>query len=161
MSDNNEISKPSIIHHLIIESILIIIIIFMLVKCTPDIKVDSQGNVKNIIETISLTKEGKLILSKKNGDVISISDSIDKTNNEDPRLKQLHNITIVATGGNERAIRTKDQISFIDGILSSALADEHKNPDHIYYNLTTRIDGTTTCRRYNITLHWKYVGPCI
>ena len=161
MNVNNEISRLPMKCHLIIELLLFIIVVILLFQRDDPIRVNTQSFAKNNVENISLLKDGTLVETDSNGVVLSTTAPEKISEHGDP-LKQLHSISIaiVKTNG-ENDYHNKIESGFVDKFISSAVAGEHKKPSHQYYQETKWIDGRKSCKRWDITLDWKRVHPCV
>jgi hypothetical protein len=154
MNINYEISTLPTKYHLIIELFLIIVIVFMLVKCQPSINVDSQGLVKDTVLNMSLLPDGTLVVADPYSDEV-ITVVGEKPINHGP-LKQLQSITLAVTEDSGEYNATGQKVGILDTLISSAMATKHNLPGHKYYNLSWRYGNVAGCTRYDIT---KYPPP--
>jgi|CXWL01.1.fsa_nt_gi hypothetical protein len=160
MNINDAISNSKIKHHLIVESLLLLIIVFLLIKCSGTITIDPKGFAENNVVNFSLLKNGSVVKTDRKGNIISVSEVKELPPNYKP-LKQIHGIAIAVTRTTDNKSIGVASLGIIDSIISPAMAREHQIAGHIYDQITFNIDNTLSCERYDVTDDWEFVGECI
>lgn len=165
MSDDKEATNSAVKYHVMVELFLSLIIVIILIKIfiyIPDIKVDTQGFIKNIVLNFSILPDGTFVVSKQNGEVI---DTIPlKNQSSEESLKQLINVGIAVIEKIDTRNYVDRKLGLIDSIISPAMASKHNLPGHKYWNYYWVIGNQTGCTRYDITNYppnLKNVGACI
>ncbi len=160
MNNSNQASKTSIKFHLIIELFLCVVIVFLLVKCTSEIKVDSRGFVKDAVLNYSILQNGTIVVANSSGEVISSTDPKENSINQ-ISLKELHSLALAVTQDDGVEYTANIKVGLIDRIISPAMATEHNKKGHVYRQYNQFLDGKYNCFRFDVTEHWKPVHPCI
>lgn len=165
MNIHNATSKSPVKYHLMAELFLCLIIVILLIKLIsdrPNIKIDTQGFVKNTVLNFSLLPDGTFIVAKSNGEVI---DTVPKENpTTKDALKQLHSIAVAVTEDIDKNNYADKEVGLIDRIISPAMANIHNLPGHRYFNYSWTFGNQRGCTRYDITYYpptYTNVGACI